>query len=163
MISPESFTDPSKLPAFFLYFSLGYYLHKTEVNKNQRKIIYGLGISSLVMGYVLTKQASLLQDGLNMHYFSNSTLTVFFVSVMVFVLIKHSRNQRSRCIEIISKHSFGMYLIHALFLDKLFTPIQLSYPLAYVSTFLIAVMVFVLSLVGSYIGSKIPYVNKFLF
>ena len=152
----------SKLPAFFLYFSLGYFLHKKEVNKYQRRIIYGLGISSLVMGYILTKQASLLQDSLNMHYFSNSTLAVFFVSIMVFVLAKYYLNRSNKYIETISKYSFGMYLIHALFLDKLIAPLQISYPLAYVTSFLFTIVVFLLSFLTSFVGSKIPYVSKYI-
>lgn len=162
----QLFINFPEYSGYIIYYLSGYYFSKYHVVDKIRKILISLGIISLVLAIVLTslfsvkmgKPESILYD-----YLSPFT---FFESIAVFLLIQHRFENRNniKLIELISKLTFGVYLVHDFFLT-LFWKIGISIDNSKVILLvpLIAVCVFILSLSLSLFLSKLPYIKKIIF
>jgi len=110
---------------YCLYFVLGWYLHSTNLSEKARKIIYTLGIVSLLATVLLTSATSLWQKTPIHSFLEYLTPNTFFVSVSVFVFAKYhfSYGKLSpKLITVLQKlslYSFGVYLVHPLLYDIL--------------------------------------------
>ena len=101
------------------YFILGRYLSKKNYIKKARYGLYALGLLSTAALYFLTDRYSQYSGYGDTRWFSMSNIFVLLQAISLFVLFcnitvtgKHARLE-SR----LSKYTFGIYLIHALFLD----------------------------------------------
>ena len=155
---------------FTIYFIVGYCLNNVALSNKAKLIIYILGIVGFVSTVVFSLIISKKLDKPIAIFYSNESVNVFFEAVSIFVLIKNiiskSRfgNKTINAIQLLSKYSFGAYLIHALILTILnkfanlhsltFNPI-LSIPLVSTTTF-------ILSFGISAILNHIPIVKKYL-
>lgn len=147
------------------YLLLGYRLHSVSLSRRTRFLLYALGllasaVTVLVSGLVSARTGTLytwLYD-----YFSPCTA---LQSVAVFVLVKSlPRHSASGLIRLLSRYSFGIYLVHEFFVDALrrfcglstlaFTPV-LSIPV-------IAVLTFALSALVSAVIHRIPVLKKYI-
>ena len=100
------------------YFLLGFYLANYTITNKKEKIIYlfgGLGLIGTIIG---TWYVSLQQGSLNQVFYQYLTITTPFVAMAVFLLVKkYGDKKSSNIMSLISKYSFGIYLVHPIFLD----------------------------------------------
>lgn len=154
---------------FSFYFVLGYFLSITSFSKKAEIICYILGIMGFISTILLSIGISYFLNEANESFYGYMTINVMLESIAIFVfckirITKFIKKERTiKIVQKLSELSFGVYLIHAFFLellDKLgidtlsFNPI-LSVPC-------IAILVFLLSLSISAILNKIPIVKKYL-
>lgn len=104
------------------YFILGYYLSKTELSHKQRQVIYVLGIAGFLFTIVADSYFSLRQQTPKGIFYGDFTVNVLLESILVFVLFKYhcpGSDGLNRIILLLSKYSFGAYLVHVMILEQL--------------------------------------------
>lgn len=153
------------------YYVLGYYIHKYELESKVKKIIYILGTFGIIITIVGNAYLSLKTMEPVEVFYDYMMPNVLFASIMVFVFIKDkfskcdisSDNSKTQFIVKVSQLTFGMYLVHDLFLMLYralgFTTTVFS-PLIVVP--LLSIVVFGLSYLVSLIISKIPVLRKYI-
>ena len=146
------------------YFILGYYLNAINLRRNQRRVIYVLGISGCIATAYLV-QASMLKTGTSSGYFNNISVSVMFSAVAVFVWFKYRTYNSDRMnlfVERMSRCSFGAYLVHVLVLEQLKIRLGLD-TLSYspeISVIINSLIIFIISYEVSVILNNIPFINK---
>lgn len=157
---------PILFSGFTLYFILGYYLNKFEINKKYRYIIYILGLISLIITPVLTINDSINNSIYSEKYFYYGSFNVYLYSASLFLLFKNvfDKTKETKLLNNLSKLYFGVYLIHGLVLGLLmkFNIFGLSLNLS-IKTLVISCLVFFISLIVSFILSKIPFIKKLIY
>lgn len=149
------------------YYLLGYYLHTYDLKEKTKKIIYILGIISAIVIISVTNY-------LKINNFKNVELLYNFLSAPVcltamslFMIIKQNFSEKElsqRTEDILkrwTKLSFGVYLTHPIFIifmqklniSILKGEIALTIPLA-------TIIIYLLSIIFTYILSKIPILGK---
>ncbi len=149
------------------YYVLGYYLSKKDLSKKQRKIIYGcslLGFITVILGTIMLSNYNNKADEL---LFATSYLPVVLESIGLFVLVKYSKNcftnKTKQLIFNLSKYSFGIYLSHALVIDLLSNlKINVYFANLFITIPLLALLIFIISLIISFILNKIPIIKKYI-
>lgn len=151
---------------YSFYFVLGYWLNKVELTQKQRFAIYVLGIvgfiSTILLNAVVTWKTNVLCNT----YYGNLTINVFLESIAVHTWIKYKKYDNDKLnyvISILSKYSFGAYLVHVFVLKVLKVlgiHTMLFHPI--VSVPIISVIVIILSFVISGVINKIPFLNKWV-
>lgn len=148
------------------YFILGFCLHRIELNRLQRRMVYLLGIAAFAFTVIADSWVSLAAQAPKENYYGDFTLNVLLESVCVFVFIKYhhpGRELTDKVAAVLSTYSFGAYLVHVMILEQLkkaglttlsFTPL-LSIPLIFVITA-------VLSFAASALIHKIPRLKKYI-
>lgn len=101
------------------YFILGRYLSKKSTTNKIRNILYALGVIATIALYILTDRYS--------HYLGYgdnrwlSTLNIFVLiqasSIFVFFWNTKISGQWTWIVTYLSRYTFGIYLVHVLFLD----------------------------------------------
>ena len=146
------------------YFVLGHYLHEYELNSKQQKLIYVLGIFGLLFTIVSTYFMSQINQTAYKGFYNNFCFGVVFEAIAIFVYFKY---RSIKCVKIplfIAKYSFGVYLVHVFVIDQLkimglhtlMCPAVLSVPI-------MIVLVFMISLVISYLLNHIRFLAKYIF
>ncbi len=154
---------------YVFYFILGYYLNTVNIGVKTELAAYISGIAGFAATFLLTYIFSGRANAFQGDFLENGTLNVLLGSVAVFVFAKRRaasimRHQKPRkIIVMISKYSFGVYLVHAVFIEacEAINLTTLSFnPI--LSVFVISVITMTLSLAVSFALKKIPWANKFL-
>lgn len=105
------------------YFALGYYLYKRNLTPTERAVIYGLGILGFVITIVTTAVISRNLGKANSANYEFVSLNVLMESVAVFVLVRyrssHWNGKIRNLLERLNGKTFGIYLIHLLFVDAM--------------------------------------------
>lgn len=149
------------------YFVLGHYLHTYEIKREHKLIAYALGTVSVIATIAGNSYMSLKAGIAQEAFFDYMMPTVLFSSVMVFLLFKDRADSFEKgnksVIVSMSKLTFGMYLIHDLFIIA-FKNMGLSTVMIspIVAIPLVAVIIFVLSYLCVFILNKIPVINKYI-
>lgn len=148
------------------YFVLGHYLNTEDFNKNTRILIYVLGILSLVIETGINSYISLDANTTDYRMGSMfSICTLLFLSA-VFVAFRYTSWKAERLIKIVSglsKLTFGIYLIHPLFLNIFFNNCSFLFELpALIWIPVITTATFLCGAIVIWIISKIPVANKYL-
>ncbi|MEG1878557.1 MAG: acyltransferase family protein [Pseudoflavonifractor sp.] len=151
------------------YYLAGYYLKNFTLGRLAEFIIYLLGIFGAVVTVWGNRALSLHSGWANLEFYNYNAPNVVFMAVAVFVLFRYllgvsEERGRRRSVSAVAKVSFGIYLVHELFLMLLkewgisaatvLTP-ALSVPL-------IALGVFAASFAVAWLLSKIPFLGKYL-
>lgn len=155
----------SLVSGFSSYFVLGKVLNEAEITPAQRRIIYLLGVVSLISAAFLNSAVSMKNHRASQNYFQWIALTTLFESAAVFVFFK----QHSECggilkkiVSIFSSLSLGVYLIHIavlnVFTEHGITALSFS-PI--ISVPLISLVVFSASCAISLALKKIPFIGKY--
>ena len=143
------------------YFMLGYVLSKAEIK--HEGIIYLAGIAGFALTIILTRNASELSGQPVGDFYKNISVNVLCESVAVFVFFKKYLDRESKFIMMLSRYSFGAYLVHAAMLQILrkfgihslaFNP-ALSIPIISLTTF-------VMSYCVSAVINNIPVLKKYI-
>ena len=176
------YTYPSVVPAldsgkssfalsfgYLFYFVLGYWLAQQDANR-LRWPIYILGLLGFASTVILTDILSVRQGQLVTSFYSYFAMNVMLEAMFVFRLVRDVAaklgNIKAFGVVIggISKYSFGVYLLHPMVIDLLgryagFDVLSFS---AVISVPVLAVAVFAVSFVLSWILNHIPIVKTYL-
>lgn len=143
---------------FTCYFVLGYYLHTTHLNKNIGSILIVLGVFATiciaVFTYLLLKEKGVCSE----LFYNYATFLVAIQSIAVFLIIKRVGNVDSKIVYLISKHSFGIFLVHMLVLYMLGLTSTTINPLIGIP--MLSLLVFIVSYLITLVLSHIPVLNK---
>lgn len=142
---------------------LGHVLHQTDLTPRVRKYIYIAGILGVAVTGVATLWASDRAGLPSSLFFDQAAPNTLCAAAALFVFAKYHLNRLPKLIEWMARHSFGVYLSHAVILELLaekgfhvlsFEPVW-SVPV-------LAVGVFALSLALTAVIAKVPVIGKFL-
>ena len=142
---------------------LGYYLYKYSLSHKKKTIIYALGILGAVFSIVATLLVSWKTGSASAKLASYLTVNVVLTSAAIYIAaLNFFKNKKAnKTVTMISKYSFGCYLIHPLFLWIFewigFVP---SICCTAISVPLISLIALLLSLLLTVIFDKIPYLRK---
>lgn len=144
---------------WLLYFLLGYFVNKNIILKHY-KLFYVLGIFSFFFS-IVAKRYFPEVTGVN-----DLSITMIFQAIMVYLLFYRNKDKIAsniyfnKIILILSKYSFGIFLIHVYVLDSI-RNIMISFWLRNVfGTILFTILVFWISFILVYIIDKVV-VNSF--
>lgn len=110
---------------FVCYFVCGYFLSKADLSKKTRGTIYFLAICGFISTIVGTAWISISQQKPNVMLYDYFSITVMLEALGIFVFVKDRFDGREigqkaeRVLVLLSKYSFGVYLVHILVLDEL--------------------------------------------
>lgn len=132
-VSFFSFNDFYFFGGYLGYFILGHYLHSwgDGFSALWRRVLYVLGIGSMILAWVLGAAASIRQGAPSYHMNTPFVVTTFFVSAAVFVaarsLCRRVPSERmGKALSFGASVTLGIYLLHPLailFFNKIgFTP-----------------------------------------
>ena len=152
------------------YFVLGYLLNRAEIGKKTERVVYVLGFLGLLSSFVMTVWFSAQDQSRNQLFYDNFSINTFIVTVAVFVFFKQHLNRMPKTkkgrnlLLLVSKCSFGVYLIHPLFIDVLdrFLGITIQSFHQILSVPALSAVVFLASLGASILINKIPLINKWI-
>ena len=146
------------------FFILGYYLYRYRFDKRRRIIIYSLGAIMLVATCIAALFIQRIGSDLTVNDYLSPNIALISVAVFVFFLNSNVNQKISdrakRVITKVSNCTFGIYLIHALFiylLEKSF--LYSNVAPEYIMRPLRTIIIFVLSLVVVMILKRIPWVG----
>lgn len=150
------------------YFVAGYYLKTYTLGRIAEAVIYVLGVLGAFLTVWGTSVLSHSAGALNDVLYGYMTPNVAAMSVAVFVLFRYvlglsdERDRRRRMSEV-ARVSFGIYLVHDLFIMLLrYLDIStLSFAPA-LSVPLLGAVVFLLSFAAAWLLSKIPFLGPYL-
>ncbi len=146
------------------YFLLGYYL---STKNYKSKYVILIGIICFIINFIGTYLLSIGHTTTNQALYANLSPNIIFMSIAVFVLCKNIYSKSDNInikfkslINILSKYSLGIYVIHFWVLNALsmFNITVLSLP-PVINVILISILVFTLSLFATFILSKIKYIK----
>lgn len=148
--------------AYVGYYVLGWYLVNITIPKLHRVALYAAGVLGLVVNILGIQFLTRADRPVYEELYDNAGVTVLVYSAAVFLLILNGcKGPRSAVFEkgvtLISKLSFGIYILHPLFISLflIFVPIS--------NALLSIALCWLVSLVGSavvtWIASKIPFVK----
>ena len=152
------------------YFVLGHLLHELDIKRKYRTVLYLLGILGLAFTIAATSFLSLKAQSPVREVYGEFTVNVCLTSIAAFVFAKSCWNKppsseggRKRLVYL-SKCSFGVYLLHPLFMEALdhFLGVNtLSFrPIASVP--LLAAGVFSLAMLLSAMLNRIPGLKNWI-
>lgn len=155
---------------FVLYFVGGWYLSQAELGKKARIFVYVLGIAGFAATILISYYLSLKKGTPVETYFKHFKINVLLETVFVFVFAKYelSKIKLGKCgqkiVMVLSKYSFGVYLVHVLVRNILAKTFGFSamtfHPAAAVPV--VTVVIFAVSLGISWVLNQIPVVKKYL-
>ncbi|MBR0414062.1 MAG: acyltransferase family protein [Clostridia bacterium] len=152
------------------YFVLGDYLHRTELSKNQTKVIYAAGIAGFVMSVGLTVLFSWHYGELKEQFYSYFSANVVMMTPAVFVFAKNLYAGGKIPLKLqvffqkVSKYCFGVFLIHMLLLHIAYdlfgnvirsTSAVITFPLLFIAVTLVSFIV-------SVVLNKLPFLKKYI-
>lgn len=172
-IVSNEFTLFFPLSEYIGFFLLGYYLAKFELSAKWRSGIYVLGMIGAFETIWRTMALSEQQGQFSGYAYSYSSPNVIMMSIALFVFVKYWVNrkvangsyQTSKIVTLIGQTSFGVYLVHAMILDKVRPHFFEGNELYIKPLFAIPLQVFiilVLSTIIVWIIQKIPYLKRLI-
>lgn len=148
------------------YFVLGYWLSQKKFQLKTKKIIYFfsvLGFIITILGSTIISKYKMQPFGLYNEFLPN----VLLESIGVFIFIKNfalkNKFKYENKIYKLSKYSFGIYLVHVLIigiLKKAGINTLMINPI--ISVPVIAIIVFIISLIISMVMNNIPILKKYI-
>lgn len=146
------------------YMILGWYLNNYDLKNNG--IAYLVGFLASLFGIVGTYIISTTLEK-PLQLYSNMFVNVLLQSIAVFVFIKksfpnskHIDSSMRRCVSFVSKYSLGIYAIHAGILLQTARYIHVDSAILHIP--LVFIIVTILSIISSYLLSKIPILKRFV-
>lgn len=152
---------------YFYYYLMGYYL---SIEKNcilrNRKVVYSAGAISFAVMSIWDAMKIIYCDDYS-HWIrkANFLIPSMAIAVFVFFITNHRMNiQEGRVLKSISRCSFGIYLIHPLYVNIFYKVLHIaptSFPIVFGIAFLF-VIVFAASWASAWIMTKIPMLNRII-
>ena len=158
------FFDGNTILGFSGYFLLGYFLSQHVLSKRVRACIYFLGIVGALFTIIGTIYLYASTGGANERYFDYLSLQVVAMATALFVLMKELA---SRCgkkvmkiVDYVRKDLFGIYLIHALWLEIVDIDVVRHCCSEIIALPMITFIVFLLSLFTTKLIRLVPGLRK---
>lgn len=155
--------DLSLVYGYVGYFILGYYFSKRNFKLNIKKSLLALAVLNIIT-IIGTYGLSIENSENNLYFYGNLSPNIILVTVLLFLVIKHSVNgQSSNLLKEISTNSLGIYLIHTFVMnylrnvevdEQLFNPVM-GVPILVVLTFSVSLLI-------SMLIRKIPVLRNVL-
>ena len=98
---------------------LGHRLHRTELSPKQRRVIYILGLLGVSVTGIATIWTTSRTDFQNSLFFDFSAPNNLCAAAALFVFARQHLRSLPKWVAVPAKHSFGIYLVHALVIDLL--------------------------------------------
>ena len=144
------------------YFLLGFALSKQEFTKNNKALIYTLGLIACVI-IVAGNQAAMRLGGGEM-FMSYLSPHVVMMSSALFVLVRETsrsyEGKMSRILDYTRKDLFGIYLTHAFFIHIMNRPAFRDVTSHFITLPVLTIVIFFLSLYTTKILRLIPFMRK---
>lgn len=151
------------------YYVLGYYISKYPLKGIFKGLIYIGGPICFALIISMTKWYSVRMNKAQVFFYENISINVLITSLFVFLLVKNCctekppKGKQLKRLLNLSKYSFGIYLVHYIIITVIyyifhFTAVTIN-PIIGVP--LLSIIVFIVSLLISFILNKIPFVNKY--
>lgn len=101
------------------YFILGRYLSQKSITKEMKNVLYALGVLATIALYILTDWYSHYSGYGDNRWMSTLNIFVLIQASSMFVLFWNIKivGQWAWIVTRLSKYTFGIYLVHVLFLD----------------------------------------------
>lgn len=151
---------------YTFYYVAGFYFKQYSLSSKIKKLIYALGILSAVAIPLMTYYYSVAAGKNCFIFYAFQSPCMGLLSVMLFLLFKDAFSSANysekslKCISFLSKNSFGVYLVHAAFVNAF--GITCHSFNSVVSVPVLTAAVFAVSLALVWLISKIPVVNKYI-
>lgn len=148
---------------YSMYYVIGYYISKKDFSKNNRIIIYVLGLFGVLITIFGTMWCSRISNTPRVIFYDNFSIGVFLESISVYVFAKYNFKSNN-IINYMSKISFGIYLIHIIPLWELEQKMGItsSFINLIISVPLLSIGIFIVSAIISTIINKIPIIKKYI-
>lgn len=144
------------------YYILGYYLTKFDLKSS--KSLNLIGLICLFITFYGTYLISAPNNLFGSYFVNYLNFNTVLVSIMVFLYFKDKNLKSNVIINSISKYSFGIYLIHVIIMEFIFINLKVDFhlkqPIFYMPFY--SLLVLLLSLVFSYLISKIPVIKRIM-
>jgi len=114
--------DVQLVLGFTFYFILGYLLDEIELTKKQRRVIYGLGIIGFGATILISAVISWKMKVPCETYYDNFNVNILLEAIAIhtwFKYRKYDNDKLNAIVSMLSKYSFGAYLVHAFLIDVL--------------------------------------------
>ena len=98
---------------------LGHRLHRTELPPKLRRVVYLLGLLGVSVTGIATIWATHRTDFQNSLFFDIAAPNNLCAAAALFVFAKQHLRSLPKWVAVPAKHSFGIYLVHALVIDLL--------------------------------------------
>ena len=98
---------------------LGHRLHRKELSRKQRRVIYLLGVLGVSVTGAATIWATHRTDFQNSTFFDFAAPNNLCAAAALFVFARQHLRTLPKWVAVPAKHSFGIYLVHALVIDLL--------------------------------------------
>ena len=147
--------------SYLIFYVMGWYIVRVGLKKITRIIIYVAGLLGALTTFVCTYFYYIKE--MNCYFIENNSLNIFFYSLAIFVFVHYLFKNRQITLGKfslkMSKLTFGVYLIHCIFLFAL-KMICENIENSLLAIFVIFVGGVGLSFVSVFVMSKIPLIKK---
>lgn len=161
-------TNPYRGLSALYYYVLGHYLAEYTLDKRVQRIAALAGIAGLIATVGLTGWHSARIEAVSSQFYDHSALCVLTMSAALFLLFKRrfsaapAKGRRRNALLLLSACSYGVYLVHPFFIERLNLSFSLSPLLLLVTVPLASLMIYLLSLTLSLLLGRIPVLNKYI-
>ena len=153
------------IKGYTFYFIFGFYLLKKFKGNNYKRILfYCFGLFGILFTTKFAHKILILKKKKSLIYFSHFQLNILFYSSSIFVFFKENFNHfKLANIQRVSKLTFGIYLIHPLIIKSIFQTKKIfsenfsPYDIPFIS-----LIIFLLSLIISFLIKLVPLFGKYL-
>lgn len=166
--SINGYADVQFLSGWTLYYVLGYYIQQHKFTKKEKIIVYAAAVLALIYTFERTILYGMMYGeayGVLNYEYPN----IYLIGIGVIVFFKeevsriHCSVRMGKCIEIVSALTFGIYLSHVLVLRILYAVgVNLQIMHTSLSIPLVALVVFVLCAVVTWLVRRIPIIGKYI-
>lgn len=154
---------------YTVYFILGHYLNRYEIQKKHRILIYILAVASAVLTIVGSSWHYISNKPGESYFFKYLSPNVFIFSIAIFLIFKHNFSKihfgekTKKLIVKLSSLTFGIYLSHIIFVKILkSSPLTIENIHPLISVPLLTLSIFILGAITTWIISKIPVLKKYI-
>lgn len=152
------------------FFIAGYYINKKDISIKTQRIIYVLGILGIIGTVVLSAWISMLFGEPREEFYKCNSVNVSLTGIALFTFAKYHLNnirlsdKAKKVVRILSKYSFGAYLVHVMVIESLayFFGLEIIPTSPLLAVPVVSVMVVVLSFAISGIINHIPFLKRYI-
>ena len=155
---------------YVVFFIAGYYINKYEISKKSQRVIYILGVLGFAGTVGLSAGISMLLGEPREEFYTCNCINVSLTGVALFTFGKYYLNnirigeKGKKIVRILSKYSFGAYLVHVMVIEILANVVGLEIiataPIWGVPV--VSAVVIGVSFILSAIINRIPVLNKYI-
>lgn len=101
------------------YYVLGYYLDQYQIKKKTKNFLFLAGILGFISTFLLTEYLSIKNGKLDVFYYKNCSITVFFHTIFIFILCKEickNKKYTNKKLNRVATSTLYIYPIHRLLL-----------------------------------------------